>query len=138
MIIEEIKNIKSTKKDLRKFGITIGIVLTLIGAFIWWHGKDYKMYFIVFSILVILTGIFFPVVLKPAQKVWMTFAIVLGWFMTRLILTILFYIVFTITSGIARLFRKRFLNIAIDNNLESYWIRREDRPFDEKDYERQF
>ena len=34
MLIEEIKNIKSTKKDLRNFALTIGIVLILIGLFL--------------------------------------------------------------------------------------------------------
>ena len=44
MLINEIENIKSGKKQLRKFGITIGIALGLLGALFWWRGKDMYCY----------------------------------------------------------------------------------------------
>ena len=40
----------------------------------------------------------------------MTFAVILGWFMTRLILSILFYIIITPIGLIARIIGKDFLN----------------------------
>ena len=35
-MLEEIKNIKSEKSDLRKYGITIGIILAIIAGFLFW------------------------------------------------------------------------------------------------------
>ena len=35
-MLEEIKNIKSDKSDLRNFGITIGIILLVIRGFLLW------------------------------------------------------------------------------------------------------
>ena len=40
MILEEIKNIKSEKKDLRDFGIVMGIAFGLLAGAHWWKGKD--------------------------------------------------------------------------------------------------
>ncbi len=138
MLIEEIKNIKSEKSDLRKFGITVGIVVGLIGGLLLWRGKDIYVYFLIASAFLIIWGLLFPNVLLPLQKAWMTIAVVIGWFMTRIILSVLFYIIFTPTGLIARALGKEFLELKIDKSRKSYWIYREERPFDKKDYERQF
>jgi hypothetical protein len=138
MLIEEIKNIKSGKSDLRKFGITFGIVLGLLAGALWWRGKDSYSLFVIISLVFFFMGLFVPVVLKPLQKAWMAIAVILGWFMTRIILSILFYLVFTSIGLISKLAGKRFLDIKLNDTLQSYWIYREPKPFDRKNYERQF
>ena len=40
MIREEIKNITSSKKDLRNFGISVGGVLVIIGLVLLYYSKD--------------------------------------------------------------------------------------------------
>ncbi len=138
MLIEEIKNIKSGKSDLRKFGITIGIVLGILGGLLWWRGKDTYSYFLILSVAFILCGLALPTLLKPLQKAWMTLAVIMGWFMTRVILSILFYFVFTPIGLIPRLLGKQFIDLRIDNSKESYWIYRKPKEFNKSDYEKQF
>jgi len=138
MLREEIKNIKSEKSDLRKFGISVGIVLGILGGLLWWRGKDYYVYFLIISATLITFGLVLPGILKPLQKAWMTLAVTLGWFMTRVILSILFYVVFTTIGLISRLSGRQFLDLKTDNNKTSYWIARKNKPFDKKDYEKQF
>lgn len=79
-----------------------------------------------------------PSVLKPLQKAWMTLAVILGWIMTRVILSILFYLVFTAIGGISRLLGKQFLDLKIDPSINSYWIKREPKTFNKSGYEKQF
>ncbi|MEJ2613985.1 MAG: hypothetical protein P8Z35_03420 [Ignavibacteriaceae bacterium] len=81
MIIDEIKNIKETKKDLKKFGITVGTVLILIAAVLFWNQKDGYIYFGIIGILLVLAGLIKPVILRPLNKAWMTLAILMGWVM---------------------------------------------------------
>jgi len=138
MLIEEIKNIKSEKKDLRQFGITIGIVLGLLGGLFLWRERDYYLYFVIVSVLFILIGIALPVLLKPLQKAWMTLAVVLGWFMTRVILSILFYVVVAAIGMLAKMFGKHFLDLEMDSSKSSYWDYREQREINKNEYERQF
>jgi hypothetical protein len=138
MLLEEIKNIKSKKRDLKNFGITIGIVLGLLGGLLWWKGKDTYTIFIILSLTFIFFGLVLPTLLRPIQKAWMTLAIILGWFMTRVILSILFYLVFTFIGLGLRLFGKQFLDLKMDNSKKSYWILRDKKPFKSSDYERQF
>jgi len=139
MLLEEVKAIKSEKKDLRNFGLTIGIAFTILGGLLWWRGKDTYVVLMILSFTFIFFGLLLPAALKPLQKVWMIFAVIMGWFMTRVILSILFFLVFTTISLISRFFlRKQFLDLKIDRSLNSYWVRRGGKSFDTRNYERQF
>jgi hypothetical protein len=138
MILEEIKSIKESKEDLRKFGYTVGGALIVISGLLFWFGKASYIYFAVPGILLILGGLIVPQLLRPLNKAWMTLAILLGWVMTRVILTILFYLVITPIALIAKLARKDFLNLKIDKQEESYWVKRERKSLKPIDYERQF
>ena len=40
-MFDEIKNIKSTKKELKSFGLTIGIIFLVIGGFLFFKEKDF-------------------------------------------------------------------------------------------------
>ena len=138
MLIEEIKHIKESKKDLRKFGLTVGIVLLIISVILFLFDKSSYVYFGIIGGVLVLAGILFPSVLKPVNKVWMTLALILGWFTSRVILTILFYLVLTPIGFIAKIFGKRFLSLNIDGEEKSYWEKREERLPGITEYERQF
>ena len=138
MIFKEIKDIKSGKKELRQFGITIGIVLSLLGGLFLWYGRDYYTCFFILSAVFILLGVTAPIILKPIQKIWMTLAIVIGWVMSRVILIILFYLIITPIGLLAKLFGKDFLNRKFDRTAGSYWIMRKSTGFDKRSYENQF
>ncbi len=68
----------------------------------------------------------------------MTFAVILGWFMTRLILGLLFYIVFTVIGALGKLFGEKFLDTNMKTSKDSYWRKRESKPFNRNDYEKQY
>ena len=139
MINEEIRNIKSGRKELRKFGLTMGIVLGLLGGFTWWRDKDYFYYFSIISALFFFFAVAFPSVLKPVNKAWMALAILMSWVMTRVILSLLFYLGITPMGFLARLFGKDFLGLKFNKNtVKSYWIPKERRKFERADYGRQF
>ena len=138
MIIAEIRKIKSTREELKKFGITVGIALGVLGAFFLWRERWFYHYFLAASISFIIFGIAIPSILMPVQKAWMAFAIVMGFLMTRLILSILFYLVVTPIALIAKLFRKDFLDIRIDKEAQSYWRPRTNKMADKSTYERQY
>ena len=137
-MFEEIKNIKSEKSDIRNFGITLGIILLLISGFLFWKEKESFQIFLIVGITFLLTAIAIPVVLKPVYWIWMIFAVILGWIMTRVILSLLFYVVFTSIGLTLRFFGKQFLELRWDKSKESYWNFRTNEHLQNENYEKQF
>lgn len=138
MILEEIKSIKSGKKELREFGIIIGIALGLLGGLLLWRGRDNYHYLFIIAAVFIFCGLTLPSLLQPLQKAWMTLAVIIGWFTTRIILCILFYLVFTPIGFVSRLLGKQFLDLKMDRSKKSYWIYKESKEFNQNGYKRQF
>lgn len=137
-MIDDIKNIQSTKNDLRNFGLSVGGVLLFIGAFLLLKSKPSAQYFLIISLVLILPALFFPALLKPLQKIWMALAIVMGWISTRIILSLLFYFVLTPIGFIMRLKGKDILDEKIEKEKASYWSYRGPRSYSSLDSEQQF
>ena len=136
-MIAELNSIKSSRKDLKNFGFAIGCILLSIGLFLFVRGKDLFVYFFsIGSILIILGGIT-PFILKPIYKIWMIFAVIIGWIMTRVILSVLFFSIITIIGIFTRLIGKDFLNLK-SKNKESYWNIRNKEYELNQDYEKQY
>ena len=138
MIREELKLIKEDKHSLRKFGLTVGTVLLLIGIALYLFDKTSFIYFGGIGLILMLFGLVLPNMLKTINKIWMTFAIILGWFMSRVILIILFYLIITPIGFLSKIFRSDPLNRKWDSSVSSYWEDREKQLSEQIDYERQF
>jgi len=137
-MIEEIKNIKGDKSDWKKFGITMGIILTIIGLFLLWKKNHYFEYSFFLAAAFIIPGLILPSVLKPVYKAWMALSVVMGFIMTRVIMFMIFYLIVTPIGLIASITGKKFLDMKIDKGAKSYWIVREKTQKLKSDYERQF
>lgn len=137
MVIDEIKNIKSGRKQLQEFGITIGMVLALIGAYFFWRGRPAFYWLLISAAIFFFLGLIWPAALKPLQKIWMSLAVVMGFFMTRLILLILFYLIITPIGFFLKVRGKDLLGLKFDKNAPSYWLPKKGNP-DRTSYEKQF
>jgi len=135
--IEEFRKIKSSPKELREFGVLVGTVLGVLGAFLWWRGKPVFLPFLAAGFLLVIAGVTVPKILKPLQKIWMGLALVLGSVMTRVILTAVFCLVLTPIGILIRLSGKDLLNLKREGGSASYWKRREKKDSREN-YEKQF
>ena len=128
-----------TRKELRKFGIAMVIFVGAIASIRLWRGHPVSARVLCALVAYALLSIaFLPAALRPTYWLLMKVAHALGWFNTRLILILLFYLVFTPIGLVLRLFGKDLLNREIDKDAHSYWIPRPKEPFDKKRYERQF
>lgn len=124
MFKEDIKNIKSEPTDLKSFGLSIGLALILLAGFLFWKEKSFAFYFIVLGNVFVILGLLWPSGLKILQRPWMMLVVILGWFMSRFVLSIVFYVVVMPIGVIMRLFGKEFLDLKIDKSKQSYWQNR--------------
>ena len=137
-MIEEIKSIKGEISDIRKFGITIGILLVVIAGFLFWKEKESFRIFITVGIVFFVFGATIPELLKPIYWIWMVFASILNWVMTRVIISLIFYFIVTPTSLLFRIFGKQFLDLRWDRSNISYWNYRKVKKINVDSYEKQF
>ena len=136
MLKDELKNIKSTREELRKFGLLVGSVLVVLGVLA--RAKSFGVPLVGMGGLLAFFGVMWPAALKPLQKIWMTLAILLGWVMSRVIIMLVFFVIVMPLALVARVVGKHFLALGFDRNAKSYWRVRETRMPVEESYERQF
>jgi len=127
-----------SSRELQRFAFTVGTGLALIGALSRYRGHtDPPAVLWTIAGILWLLGLVRPSSLVPVKKAWMGFASILGWVNTRIILGLLFYLVLTPISILARFFRDP-LDRKLHDGRDSYWIRKTKQTLDSKEYERQF
>ncbi len=127
-------------KELRKFGIVMAIAITLISLIGVWrqHWTMVYIFWGIAGIVFLLPGLIAPAALRPIHKGWMRFAKLLGWINARIILSILFYCIFTPISLFQKLTRRDALDRNFSKDAQSYWIDRSKEEYNPKHFERQF
>ena len=137
-ITSEVKRLQTDEKSLKKFGLTMAVVFGLFSLLALYKASG------AFAVVFLLCigfggiGIIRPLLLKKIYIGWMTLAVTMGYFMTRVILSIMFYGVFLIFGLIARIFNRDMLDQQYDAEATTYWTQRE-KPKDIKQHlEQQF
>lgn len=92
---EDLRQLPDDQRSLRRFGIVVGLAVAVIGALLWYLGKPYGNEIMYVGGFVLWLAGFVPRILKPLHWLWMGLALVLGWVMTRVLLTLVFYLVIT-------------------------------------------
>ena len=124
-ILKEIRALAPTTKDLRHFGWVVGGVFCAIGAFAWYREASWFEIPLWIGAPLVVLGTILPAILKPVYFGWMSFAVVLGHFMTKVILTIFFFVVLTPVGLFFKLIGRDALTRKIDKDAETYWIDKE-------------
>ena len=133
----EVSSLKADRKTLRNFGLTFFLVLSVIAGYSYCRGGASWPWFIGGSVVFLALGLFLPFFLKSFYKVWMALAFLLGWIMTRVILTLSFFLVFTPMGFVLRVLGKDLLDEKIDRNTSTYWQKHEPKS-DKSRYLRQY
>ena len=109
-------------KELRKFGITTGIIVALLFGLIlpWVFSKPIPKWPWAISSVLIVWALIAPGTLNIVYKTWMRIGLTLGWINTKIILGIVFYLVFTPMGILMRIFRKDPMRRKMDAGATSY------------------
>ncbi len=126
-------------KELKKFAIILGVVLLILASLNWWREHEtVAVVFIVIAIASELIAFIKPILIKPVFITLTTVAKGIGWVNTRILLSIVFYLIMTPMGFIMRLFGKDFIDQKLDKHASTYWHERTEKIFSQKHYEKQF
>jgi len=113
------------KAGYRKFGLTTGLVIIgLFGLLIpWLFSLNYPKWPWLFGGVLVIGALIAPAMLKHVYIGWMKFGQVMNWINTRLILGIVFYLVFLPTGLVMRLLGNDPMHRKLDRAVGTYRIK---------------
>ena len=120
---------KVKTKQLRSFGLMVGGIFAFIG--LWpkvYHGSSPRLSALILAASLILPALMFPRSLEPVYRIWMKAGQVLGWINTRIILSLIFYLLFFPVGLVMRLLGKDPMNRQFDSDATTYRVARQPRP----------
>lgn len=124
MVIDDIKEdillIPQTKTKYKEFGIVVGGVLVGFGIWFWFREKTYYIVPLTVGGILMGIGLIKPMLLRIIYVLWMILAAIMGFFMSRLLLSLLFFLALTPITLMAKISGKQFLNLKKTSG-ESYW-----------------
>ncbi len=125
-------------RELRKFGLLVGPVLLVLGAFFFWQEKPLRSWLALPGLVLVILGLLRPLLLRRVHAVWMAVAGVMGTFMTAVLLTLVYLLVITPLALAARAMGKDLLHCRPDPGRQSYWRSRDPDSQDPAACERQY
>ena len=127
-IREELTQLDISNRKLKQFAYFVGIILLIISSwyFIKHHNRDWSCITGCISILLIVAGIIRAELLKELYKFWMGLAFILGWLISRILISIVFYLALTPISLLGRFFKRKWMDVDFSKKSKSYWISRDE------------
>src|SRR5262245_8350669 len=116
-------------RQLRSFGFIVAggfAVLGILPAFL--HGHNVRMWALTLCAALVVPALVRPAILRPFFRVWMLIGHVLGWINTRIILSLLFFIVFVPIAFLMQLTGRDSMLRYSGANVDSYRRQKALRP----------
>tara|TARA_B100000767_G_scaffold11076_1_gene10763 strand:- start:596 stop:985 length:390 start_codon:yes stop_codon:yes gene_type:complete len=105
----------------RSFGLVFFVVFLIISLLPIFKGGDVRIWAIIAAIIFLILGLLNSQILNPLNKIWFKFGILLGSFISPVVMGIVFFLVVTPTSLIMKIFNSNLLGLK-KNKKKSYWI----------------
>ena len=109
--------------ELRKFGlVTAGMLVLFFDLLIpWIWSVSMPRWPLIAAAVLVSMALLIPAALGPVYKIWMRFAEALGWVNTRIILTLIFFLIFFPFGLIVRAINDP-MQRKLDKSVDSYRI----------------
>lgn len=117
-----------TPGEGRRFGLTVGLAFLVLATISLWRGHTVAPYVLgTAGALLVVAGLLVPARLGPVHGAWMGFALLLSKVTTPVFMALMYFVVFTPTGLLMRLFGKNPLRS--QEREGSFWMPH-DRPED--------
>jgi hypothetical protein len=106
----------------RSLGITFAVVFALIGLFPLIHGGHVRLWALAIAAAFLAVGLIYPIILRPLNKVWMKFGLILHKIINPVMLGLMFGLIVVPIALLVRLIKGKLLTPKPDPEAKSYWI----------------
>ena len=108
----------------QSFGLVFFAVFLIIAMWPLLKGGGIINFALYISIIFLLLGLLKSNLLTPLNKLWFKFGLLLGSFISPIVMGIVFFLVVSPTGFIMRIFRKDLMRKKNNKEIKSYWINR--------------
>ena len=119
---------KIKHKDLKTFALIWSFIFVVVGLWPLLNNENIRVWGMVIALLFAAIAFTKPLILSSFYKVWIKFGEIIGGAISKVIMIILFYGIFTPIAFVLKLLGKDLLNKKIDKNASTYWVIREIQP----------
>jgi hypothetical protein len=125
------------RRTITSFALIVSGALLAIAAYQRWRGAEPWVVLTLVSIAAVLSllSALAPSLLRPVYRGWMHFGEALGWLNTRILLTLVFFLVVTPIGLLMRLFGRSPITT---RRRDSYWTDVEPHSYGDRHVEKQF
>ena len=114
----------------------LAVIALLAGVIAYLFTRKFHLYLFCAAMLFFLIARLQPALLRPLFVLFSYIGYGMGWVMTRVILTLVFFIILVPIGLFSRLLGKKFLDCELRKESLTYWIERGE--IDRKSFERQY
>ena len=114
---------KYNKSSNKSFGIVFFLFFLIVSLFPLFKNENIRVWSLIIAIIFLILGLLNSKFLTPLNKIWFKFGILLGNFVSPIVMSIVFFVIVTPTSIIMRVLGKNLLNLK-KGNKKTYWVER--------------
>lgn len=118
----------SNTKELRTFLLIWTLIFTVVALLPLMGGGEIRYWSIAVAVVAGLVAFIKPSIAEGFYKIWIKIGDFIGGIVSKLLLFVLFYLLFTPISIVLKLMGKDLLRKKVDRTKKSYWIERETQP----------
>ena len=111
----------------KAFGLIFSFFFLIIAFYFLFKTGSLNYYFLFFSLLFLIISFTFPKFLSPLKEGWIKFGEILGKFISPIVMMMVYFLIIFPTSLILRIFNKDILNIKKHSQINSYWIKKNNK-----------
>ena len=120
---------KIGNSQLRSFGLIVAAGFAIIALWpVVFRSQNPRTWALIVAVVLSATAVVFPPALKPFRRLWMTIGEALGWVNSRIILSVVYYVVILPIGGIRRLSGNDPMRRKFERDATTYKIPRVGRP----------
>jgi len=119
---------KIKRSDLKTFALIWASIFLVVGLWPLLNSEDVRVWSIVIALVFAIVAFTKPLILSGFYKKWVWFGEIIGGVISKVIMMILFYGMFTPIAFVLKLLGKDLLNKKIDKNASTHWVTRETQP----------
>tara|TARA_B100000941_G_C28345944_1_gene469233 strand:- start:203 stop:595 length:393 start_codon:yes stop_codon:yes gene_type:complete len=110
----------------KSFGIFFFVIFIIIALWPLLKNENIRIWSIIISIIFLTLGLLNSKILTPFNKLWMRLGILLSSFVSPIVMGVIYFGVITPIGLIMKLFGKDVLNLKLDKNKPTYWLKKDE------------